>query len=95
MQIYFSPELLKPDAHILNIVDQNKKAVGSLTIVFDEKKLYTFGNLEEEGVKEDFKDLIEPYIQGLSKSKKDVEIYSYLSVGGEKLDLNEEKEEKS
>jgi len=94
MQIYFSPELIDADKQILNIVDQNQKAVGFLTCLFDDKKMYIYGNLEEEGVKEDFKDLAKPYIQGISKSKSDLEIYSYLSVGGKKLDFEADEEAK-
>jgi hypothetical protein len=94
MEIYLSPELMKQDSHVLNIIDQNGKAVGYVTFLLDEKKMYVYGQLEEEGVGEDFKDLIQPYIKGMSKTKQDLEVYSYLSVGGQKIDL-EKKEEKS
>ncbi|WP_339061346.1 hypothetical protein [Tepidibacillus marianensis] len=87
MEIYFSPEVINPEAQILNIVDQNQKAVGYLAIIFTDKKAYVYGNLEEEGVREDFKDLIKPYLQGITKSKANIELYSYISTGGKKLDM--------
>lgn len=86
MQIYFSPELIKNDAQVLNIVDQNGKAVGYTAFIFDEKKIYVYGQLEEAGVEGDFKDLVQPYIQGLAKSKPGLDVYSYLSVGGTKTE---------
>lgn len=94
MQIYLSPELIKNNYHLLNIVDQNNKPVGFLTFLFDEKKLYVFGQAEN-GIKEDFKDLVKPYIQGIKKSLTDeIKIFSYLTVGGEKIDLDQNNEEK-
>lgn len=95
MQIYFSPELLRPDSQVLNVVDQNQKAVGYVAFLFDEKKLYVYGLLEKEGVEEDFKDLVKPFIQGLSKLKEELEVYSYLSVGAKKIDLDDTKSEQS
>jgi len=94
MQIYLSPEMIKNDYQLLNIVDQNNKPVGFLTFLFDEKKLYVFGQAEN-GIKEDFKDLVKPYIQGMKKSQsEEINILSYLTVGGEKIDLNQDNEEK-
>lgn len=95
MQIYFSPQVLKQDSQVLNVVDQNQKAVGFVAFLFDEKKLYVYGVLEEEGVGEDFKDLVKPYIQGLSKTKENLEVYSYLSVGGKKVELEPSDENKN
>jgi uncharacterized protein YukJ len=91
MDIYFSPEMLKEDCQILNIVDGKQKAVGYLTFLFDQKKMYVYGQLEDTGVRADFNDLVKPYIQGVKKAKPDLEVYSYLSVGGEKLDIKPEK----
>ncbi|WP_112181024.1 MULTISPECIES: hypothetical protein [Paraliobacillus] len=93
MQIYFTPELLKEDAQVLNIVDDKKNAVGYMAFLIEEKKMYIYGLLESEGVEEDFKDLIEPYIQGLTKLKPDLEVLSYLSVGGKKIEIEREGEE--
>lgn len=93
MQIYFSPEVIKPDSQVLNVVDQNQKAVGYVAFLFDEKKLYVYGLLEKEGVEEDFKDLVKPYIQGLSKLKEELEVYSYLSIGAKKIELEDEESE--
>ncbi|MDE5411804.1 hypothetical protein [Alkalihalobacterium chitinilyticum] len=92
MDIYFSPELSKEDAQVLNIVDRDEKAVGYLAYIIDEKKVYVYGQLENEGVYEDFKDLVKPYLKGLQKIKEGAEVYSYLSVGGKKVELEDEKE---
>lgn len=64
MQIYFSPEVLNPQFQVLNVLDSAKESVGNVSFLFDEKKLYVYGILEEEGVEEDFKDLVTPYIRG-------------------------------
>lgn len=88
MQIYLSPEMIKNEYQLLNIVDQNNKPVGFLTFLFDEKKLYVFGQAEN-GVKEDFKDLVKPYIQGMKKTIPECDILCYLTIGGEKIDLNQ------
>lgn len=90
MQIYFSPELMKNECQLLNIVDQNNKPVGFVTFLFDEKKVYVYGQAED-GVEEDFKDLLKPYLQGIKKAKKEIEeVLCYLTVGGEKVDLENE-----
>jgi hypothetical protein len=93
MQIYFSPELIKPDAQVLNVVDQNGKAVGYVAYIVEEKKMYVYGHLEDDGVRADFKDLIQPYLKGLKNIKEGIEVYSYLSVGGEKMELKKEEDE--
>ena len=86
--------MIKNDYQLLNIIDQNNKPVGFLTFLFDEKKLYVFGQAES-GIKEDFKDLIKPYIQGMKKSlSEEITIFSFLTVGGEKIDLDQNNEEK-
>ncbi|MFT4414109.1 hypothetical protein ACLM5H_09630 [Fredinandcohnia humi] len=90
MQIFISPEVIKEQCQILNIVNQDHKAVGYISFFFDDKKMYVYGQCEEEGVSKDFKDVIQPYIQGMAKAKPDLDIYSYISIGGEKLDLSEE-----
>lgn len=90
MQIYFSPEVITPEFHVLNVVDSADKAVGNVAFLFDEKKLYVYGILEEEAVGADFKDLVTPYIKGLAKAKPKLDIYSCLYVGCKKIDLNEE-----
>lgn len=92
MQIYFSPEFYKQDAQVLNIVTDQNKPVGYLAFLMEEKKMYVYGLLQEEGVMEDFKDLISPYIKGLTKLKPDLEVLTYLSVGGKKIDIETEKE---
>ncbi|MFA9557047.1 hypothetical protein ACERII_07075 [Evansella sp. AB-rgal1] len=94
LQIYFSPEFLKDDAQVLNIVTDHNKAVGYLAFLLEEnkKKMYVYGSLEEEGVSEDFKDLVKPYLQGLMKIKPELEVYTYLSIGGKKVEMEMEKE---
>ncbi|WP_186577326.1 hypothetical protein [Aquibacillus kalidii] len=92
MQIYFSPEFLREDAQVLNVVDDKNKAVGYIAFLMEQKKMYVYGQLEDEGVEADFKDLVEPYLQGLAKLKPDLEVYSYLTVGGKKVDVSSEKE---
>jgi hypothetical protein len=93
VQIYFSPELIKPDAQVLNVVDQNGKAVGYVAYIVEEKKIYVYGQLEEDGVKEDFKDLVTPYLNGLKKLKSDLDVYSYLSIGGTKIELGKKEKD--
>ncbi|MCH1626371.1 hypothetical protein [Fredinandcohnia quinoae] len=90
MQIFISPEIVKEQCQILNIINQDQKAIGYITFFFDEKKMYVYGQCEEEGVSEDFKDVIQPYIQGMSKAKPDLDIYSYICIGGKKLTLNKD-----
>lgn len=92
MQIYFSPEVITPTFQVLNVVDSTNKAVGNVALLFDEKKLYVYGILEEEGVEADFKDLVTPYLKGLTKAKKGIEVYSCLYVGCKKINLNGEEE---
>ncbi|MGG0715982.1 hypothetical protein ABE096_00080 [Robertmurraya massiliosenegalensis] len=90
MQIYFSPEVITPEFQVLNVVNSANKAVGNVAFLFDEKKLYVYGILEEEGVRDDFKDLVKPYLKGLAKAKEGVEIYSCLYVGCKKVELKDE-----
>ncbi|MFC7392084.1 hypothetical protein [Scopulibacillus cellulosilyticus] len=89
MEVYFSPELIKPETQILNVINQNSKPVGYVSFLFNEKKLYIHGQVEESGVSEDFKDLVKPYIKGLMNLKPDCEVYSYLSAGGEKIEIEQ------
>lgn len=93
MQIYFSPEVITPGFQVLNVVDSTQKAVGNVAFLFDEKKLYVYGILEEEGVSLDFKDLVKPYIKGLAKAKPGLDIFSCLYVGCTKIELNDKEEE--
>lgn len=92
MQIYFSPEVITPHFQVLNVVDMKNKAVGNVAFLFDEKKLFVYGILEEEGVGADFKDLVTPYIKGLAKAKPGLDIFSCLYVGCKKIKLNDEEE---
>ena len=95
MQIYFSPEVITPHYQVLNVVDSDNKAVGNVAFLFDEKKLYVYGILEEEGVGLDFKDLVTPYIKGMAKAKPGLDIYSCLYVGCNKItiEVSEDEEE--
>jgi hypothetical protein len=81
---------MKPEFQVLNIVDSTNKVVGNIALLFDDKKLYVYGILEEEGVQSDFKDLVTPYLKGLMKTKTGVEVYSCLYVGCKKIDIKEE-----
>jgi hypothetical protein len=92
LQIYFSPEVITPAYQVLNVVDSANKAVGNVAFLFDEKKLYVYGILEEEGVGEDFKDLVTPYLKGLAKAKPGLDIFSCLYVGCKKIKLKDEEE---
>lgn len=93
MQIYFSPEVVTLEFQVLNVVSDNEEVMGNVAFLFDEDKLYVYGILEEEGVAADFKDLVTPYVKGLAKAKKDVEVYACLYIGGKKLTLNDDDEE--
>ncbi|MEH7333147.1 hypothetical protein V7161_10960 [Neobacillus drentensis] len=92
MQIYFSPEVITPEFQVLNVVDSKNKAVGNVAFLFDEKKLFVYGILEEEGVGADFKDLVTPYLKGLTKAKPGLDIFTCLYVGCKKVKLNDEEE---
>ncbi|MDN3017006.1 hypothetical protein PH210_12475 [Paenibacillus sp. BSR1-1] len=92
MQIYFSPEVITPEFQVLNVVDSKNKAVGNVAFLFDEKKLFVYGILEEEGVGADFKDLVTPYLKGLTKAKPSLDIFTCLYVGCKKIKLNDEEE---
>jgi hypothetical protein len=94
LQIFLSPELMTQEYQIINVVTQNEKAIGYVTFLIDEKKMYVYGLCEEEGVSEDFKDLVKPYIQGMSKAKPELDVYSYISIGGKKLELGDSNKEK-
>jgi hypothetical protein len=90
LQIYFSPEVITPEYQVLNVVNSNNKGVGNVAFLFDEKKLYVYGILEDEEVGSDFKDLVTPYIKGLAKAKPGLDILSCLYVGCKKIKLKEE-----
>lgn len=93
MQVYFSPEVMTAEFQVLNVVDSDDQAVGNVAFLFDEKKLYVYGILEEEGVGADFKDLVSPYVKGLAKAKPGLEILTCLYVGCKKITLKEQEEE--
>ena len=80
---------MRPEFQVLNIVDSTNKVVGNVALLFDEKKLYVYGILEEEGVQSDFKDLVTPYVKGLIKAKVNLEVYTCLYVGCKKINLKE------
>jgi hypothetical protein len=92
LQIYFSPEVITPEYQVLNVVNSNNKGVGNVAFLFDEKKLYVYGILEDEEVGADFKDLITPYIKGMAKAKPGLDILSCLYVGCKKIKLKEDEE---
>jgi hypothetical protein len=90
VEVYFSPEVITPQFQVLNVVNSVNKVVGNVAFLFDEKKLFVYGILEEEGVEEDFTDLVTPYIKGLAKSKPGLDVLSCLYVGCKKIKLNKE-----
>lgn len=92
MQIYFSPEFINQNAQVLNIVTDRNEAIGYLSFLIEESKMYVFSQLQEEGVCEDYKDLVKPYLQGLMKIKPDLEVMMFLAVGGKKIDIELDKE---
>lgn len=93
MQIYFSPEVITPEYQVLNVVDAKNKGVGNVAFLFDEKKLFVYGILEDEEVGADFKDLVTPYVKGLSKARPGLDIMCCLYVGCKKIKLKEDEEE--
>lgn len=92
MEIYFSPELYRADAQILNVMDEKMNPVGYFAFLIDESKIYVYGHLENEGVGEDYKGMIKSYLQGLTKLKPERDIYSYVAIAGKKVELKEEEE---
>lgn len=82
---------MKEDGQVLNVVTDNDETIGYLTFLLEEKKMYVYGHLEKEGVSEDFRDLVKPYLKGLTNIEPDLEIISYLSVGGRKIELEDDK----
>ena len=94
MEILFAPEVITPEFQILNVINRKDKAVGNVALLFDEKKLYIYGILEDEGVTENFRSIVHPYVKGLAKAKPELEVYVCLYVGCKKISLNELKDEK-
>lgn len=89
MEVYFSPEWMNGNVQILNVITGKQKPVGYLCILHEDKKMYIFGNLQESGLKEDYHDLIKPYIQGLANINGDTEMFSYVTVGGEMIHFDQ------
>jgi hypothetical protein len=94
LQIYFSPEVITPEYQVLNVVDSDNKGVGNIAFLFDEKKLYVYGILEEEDVGADFRDLVTPYLKGLAKAKPGLDIFTCLYVGCKKIELKDKEQKK-
>ena len=92
MEVFFSPEVITPHFQALNVVNSNEKAVGSIALLFHEKKIYVYGILEEGGVENSFKDLVRPYLKGIAKCMEDAEIYACLYSGCKKIQIQDEEE---
>ncbi len=92
MEIFFSPELYKEEAQILNVMDEKQNPIGYFAFLINEKKIYVYGHLENEGVGEDFKAMITNYLKGLLKLKPERDVYSYVAIGGKKIDVKSEDE---
>jgi hypothetical protein len=90
MPIFFSPEVIKDSFHILKIVNASEKTVGSLAVLFDDKKIYVYGILEEGGVSEDFREMIRHFLKGMAKAKEEKEIYTCLYTADRKISINGE-----
>jgi len=89
VELYFSPEWMNKNIQILNVVTDRQKPVGYLCIFHEDKKMYIFGNLQDGGLKEDYHDLIKPYIQGLANISGDAEMFSYITIGGEMIQFEQ------
>jgi hypothetical protein len=74
------------------VVDSSNKGVGNIALLFAEKKIYVYGILEEEDVGADFRDLVTPYLKGLTKAKPGLDIFSCLYVGCKKIELNDKEQ---
>ncbi len=92
MQIYFSPEFISQNAQVLNIVTDRNEAIGYLSFLIEENKMYVFSQLQEEGACEDYKDLVKPYLQGLTKIKPELEVMTFIAAGGKKVEIELDKE---
>lgn len=92
MEIFFSPELYRQDAQILNVVDEEQQPIGYFAFVVDEKKIYVYGHLENEGVGEAYKDMVQNYLKGLVKLKPEREVYCYVAIGGKRVELKADDE---
>ncbi|WP_139822835.1 hypothetical protein [Tuberibacillus sp. Marseille-P3662] len=93
MPTFFSPEIMNPNFHVLNVVDSNKTPVGYTAFLFDEKKMYIYGQVEQEGLAEDYKDMVKPYVEGITKANPDLNVYSYFSIGGKPFSIDTQKDE--
>ncbi|MCU9593949.1 hypothetical protein OEV82_05720 [Caldibacillus thermolactis] len=94
LEIFFSPEVMHQSFQILNVVDSKEKAVGNVAFMFDEKKIYVYGIVEEEGVTENFRSIVQPYIKGIASAHPELEVYSCLYVGCKKISINTEEDDK-
>lgn len=92
MDIYFSPELYRENAQILNIMDNELNPIGYFAFFIDDQKIYVHGHLENEGVGEDFQGMIRTYLKGILKLKPAREVYSYVAIGGQKIVFDNEDE---
>lgn len=90
--LFFKPEFQNKQGEILNVVDASGKAVGYIAYLYKEdKELYVMGQLDEEGEKQNFIDIVTYFIDGLKKailgdSEKEPNIYIHL--GGQLIELH-------
>ncbi|MFT9846568.1 hypothetical protein [Aneurinibacillus sp. REN35] len=90
--LFLKPEFQTKQGVILNVVDTGGKAVGYIAYIYKEdKELYIMGQLDEEGEKQNFVDIISPFIDGLKKAvlgdgEKEPNIY--IHAGGQLLTLD-------
>lgn len=92
--LFFKPEFQTAQAAILNVVDTEEKAVGYIAYVYKEdKQLYIMGQLNEEGEKQNFIDIVSQFIDGLKKAvlgDGDKEPNLYIHLGGQLIDLDKQ-----
>ncbi|MGC4376233.1 hypothetical protein WD019_04730 [Fictibacillus sp. Mic-4] len=94
--LFFKPEFRNHEGEIINVVDLQNNAVGFISFLYKEnQELYIFGQLNDEGEKQNFIDIVSHYIDGLKIAilgNSDKEPNIYLHSGGNPIELDKEKE---
>lgn len=90
--LFFKPEFQNQQGEILNVVDASGKAVGYIAYLYKEgKELYVMGQLNEEGEKQNFIDIVTHFIDGLKKAilgEGETEPNIYIHLGGQLIELH-------
>jgi hypothetical protein len=94
--IYLQPQFRSEKAEILNVKTKDDKVVGYVAYVYEKgKDIYVHGHLEDIGEKQNFIDIVTPFITGLKEAcgiEEDPFVHIYC--GGEEVDLSGEDEQK-